>query len=446
MPTDPPLQDDPGQAVDCTECNRSRALHSEGVTRRLFLESGALLMVGAALLPGSLVRTALASPSPGTGRRVLVVVFLRGAVDGLSMVIPFREAAYAHVRPTIAVAAPSSSRAGEASLDLDGTFALHPSLAPLKPLYDEGSLAVLQATGSPDPTRSHFDAQDFMESAAPGRKGTDQGWLNRCMALRKGKAVAFRAVAMAATLPRALQGTEQALAIPDLRAFGMRGADERLKASLEDMYTHTTDGTLGAVGRESFESAATLRKVLADRSLGPDHGAVYPATPLATHLRQVAQLIKAGLGLEIACVDAQGWDTHAQQGGARGQLANLLRGFAESLAAFQRDLGDRMQDVTILTMSEFGRKVEENGTGGTDHGHGNCNFVMGGRVRGGKVYGRWPGLERDRLFEGRDLAVTTDFRDVMAEVVAHHFPGVTPQTVFPGYTVDPGRYLGFMRS
>lgn len=422
-----------------------RTAASGGLTRRRFLKSGALLLAGGAMLPGVLARAALASPARSEGRRVLVVVFQRGAADGLSMVVPFREAAYARVRPTIALAPPSAAKPEESVLDLDGTFGLHPALAAFKPLYQEGSLAIVHATGSPDPTRSHFDAQDFMESAAPGRKSVSDGWLNRCLASRRREGAPLRAVAMTSTLPRSLQGLVPAVAIPDLRGFGVRGSDAELVGHLEGMYTRADDAVLRAAGRESFDAMATVRKVMADASLGPAHGAAYAGNPFAQGLQQVARLIKAGVGLEVACLDVQGWDTHANQGAARGPLATLLRGFAEALAAFRRDLGDAMEDVTVLTMSEFGRRVEENGTGGTDHGHGGCSFILGGRVKGGRVYTRWPGLERASLFEGRDLAVTTDFRDVWGEVVASHLGAPPSPSIFPGYALEASRRLGLMK-
>jgi uncharacterized protein (DUF1501 family) len=413
------------------------------ITRRAFLKSGALALVSmGGVAPSFLGRTVWAAVQRSSVRRpILVTVFQRGAVDGLNMVVPFGERAYYASRPTIAVPAPQSGQS-ESAIDLDGTFGLHPRLAPLKPLYDAGQLAVLHAVGSPDNTRSHFDAQDYMETATPGVKSTQDGWLNRCLqcASHPGR-TAFRGVALAQRLPRSLSGRADALAISDIAQFGIRGdrTGAGLQSSFEEAYADAADRLLQSTGREAFEAVKMLRA--ADPAqYAPAHGADYPPSPFGKAMRQIAQLIKADVGVEIAFAEVGGWDTHVNQGASVGQLAARLSDFARTLGAFARDLGDRMSDVLVLTMSEFGRAVAENGNRGTDHGHANAMFAFGGRVRGGKVYGSWPGLEREQLYESRDLAVTTDFRDVFGEIAARHLGIENLTPVFPGYSLSPARF------
>jgi uncharacterized protein (DUF1501 family) len=371
--------------------------------------------------------------------KALVVVFQRGACDGLNTVIPYGEPLYRGLRPTIAVAAPDGS--AEAALDLDGHFGLHPALAPLLPLWKERSLAVVHAVGSPDATRSHFDAQDFMESGTPGRKATDDGWLNRLLAESPGGSP-FRGVALTPTLPRALSGKAPAVAMANLRSFAIRGGSSGTAArGFEDLYDGVT-GTLGAAGHETFEAVEFLRKADPAR-YEPAAGASYPRGRYGDSLKQIAQLIKADVGLEAAFTDIGGWDHHAAEGGVQGQLAQRLREFGAALAAFHLDLGDRMRDVVLVTLTEFGRTARENGNRGTDHGHASVAFVMGGSVNGGRVHGRWPGLAADQLYEGRDLAVTTDFRDVVGEVVSRHHGASNLSSVFPGYAP---RFPGVIRA
>jgi uncharacterized protein (DUF1501 family) len=409
--------------------------------RRIFLKSTGLALVGGGLLPRVFVRMAGASTLTPS-RRALVAIFQRGAVDGLNVLVPFGESAYYAARPTIAVPRPGSGE--RAALDLDGFFGLHPSLTALHPLFRDGSAAFVHAVGSPDATRSHFDAQDFMESGTPGVKSTRDGFLSRALtASPKAGASPLRAVALAPTLPRILSGASGAQTIPRLDAFGLRagaGADDTAR-SFESLYADTVDGALRATARESFDAVRLVRDANPARR-APDNGAVYPRGPLGDSLRQIAQLIKSDVGLEVAFTDVGGWDTHVAEGGGEGPLANRLRDFGNAIAAFSRDLGSRMADVTLVTLSEFGRTVRENGNRGTDHGHANVMLLLGGGVRGGRVYGRWPGLDAARLYEGRDLAVTTDFRDLFAEILSTRM-GVRDLTaVFPGYPCDPARRLG----
>src|SRR5213593_903939 len=403
------------------------------MTRRTFVKAGACSLVALAAPPRFLFRAASAAPGR---RKVLVAIFQRGAVDGLSMVPPYADRGYATVRPAIALQPPRQGES-ERALDLDGFFAFHPSLAPLLPLWQNRALAVVHACGSPDTTRSHFDAQDYMESGSPGVKSTPDGWLARAVkGLPQPKASPFRAVALGPILPRALQGDVGAVAMASLDRFDVRAGDTGARGGFEALYARSVSDLLSGTGRETLEAVKMLRSADAAR-IPPANGALYPRGPFGESMRQIAQLIKANIGLEVAFADMQGWDTHVGQGAEQGQLAARLREFGGALAAFAQDLGDRMADVVVLTMSEFGRTVGENGNRGTDHGHATAMLVLGGGVRGGRVHGRWPGLERERLFEARDLAVTTDFRTLFSEVASRHL-GVSVASLFPGWkTSEP---------
>jgi uncharacterized protein (DUF1501 family) len=401
------------------------------ISRRVFLKNGGLALVSLGFAPEFLARTAAAA---NPRKRVLVAIFQRGAVDGLNMVVPFGEREYYAARPTIAIPRPGSGP--DAALDLDGFFGMHPRLAPLLPLFEARQLAVVHASGSHDETRSHFDAQDYMETATPGIKSTQDGWLNRYLHAREhAKATPFRAVALAPQLPRVLQGNEPALAIGQIGQFRIRAgqASDMIQSSFEAEYAAASATVLQQTGKEAFEAIRMLRTADPTR-YAPENGAEYPRTPYGEALKQIAQLIKADVGLEIAFAESGNWDHHVNEGAAVGQLANRLDDLARGIAALTRDLGDRMADVVILTMSEFGRAVAENGNRGTDHGHGNAMMIIGGGVRGGRVYGKWPGLAREQRYEGRDLAITTDFRAVFAEVVRDHLGLVDTSRVFPGFT------------
>ena len=417
--------------------------------RRYFLKSGGLALASVGLVgaaPSFLRRVVEAqglTAAPNGRRKTLITIFQRGAVDGLNMVVPHGERAYYELRPQIAIAQPGRA---EAAVDLDGFFGLHPSMSPLKRLWDEKRMAIVHAVGSPDNTRSHFDAQDYMESATPGVKSTQDGWLNRLLQARPdAKATPFRANSMTQTLPRSMQGRAGAVAMRNLSDFQIRAgaSTPSVQGGFEGMYEQGVADVLRGTGRETFEAVNFLKKVN-PAQYRPENGAQYPNGELGRALMQIAQLIKAGVGLEVAFTDVGGWDTHRGQGGARGQLANLLGQFAQGLSALVTDLGPaRMEDVVVLTMSEFGRTVRQNGTLGTDHGHANAMFVIGGAVRGGKVYGRWPGLKDEQLFEGRDLALATDFRDVFGEVASKQLGGVDLKRVFPGYAPE-GKVRGLL--
>jgi uncharacterized protein (DUF1501 family) len=401
------------------------------MTRRTFVKAGACSLVALAAPPRFLFRAASAAPGR---RKVLVAIFQRGAVDGLSMVPPYADRGYATVRPAIALQPPRQGET-ERALDLDGFFAFHPSLAPLLSLWQNRALAVVHACGSPDTTRSHFDAQDYMETGTPGVKSTPDGWLARAVKALPEQTSPLRAVALGPALPRILRGDTTAVAMQKLTDFDVRqaGGAGSTRQGFESLYAQGVSDLLHGAGRETFEAVKLLKSADAGR-LGPANGADYPPSRFGQSLRQIAQLIRADVGLEVAFADIGGWDTHVGQGNERGQLANRLRDFAAGLAALAQDLGDRMADVVVMTMSEFGRTVAENGNRGTDHGHATAMLVMGGGVRGGAVYGRWPGLASDRLFEARDLAVTTDFRALFSEVVARHLGVAAVAGLFPGWT------------
>jgi uncharacterized protein (DUF1501 family) len=417
------------------------------MNRRFFLKSGsiALASVGMSLsAPAFLERVVLGNALTGGKRKTLIAIFQRGAVDGLNMVVPFGESNYYSLRSSIAIPKPDPGNA-DAAINLDGFFGLHPSMSAFKPLWDSKRLAIVHAAGSPDNTRSHFDAQDYMESATPGVKSTTDGWLNRYLQSKEDPDRSlFRAVSVTKTMPRVLQGRASAVAMSSISDFAIRGgkSSANLQNGFEAIYAREND-SLAGMGRETFEAVNYLKKANPSQ-YQPENGAVYPRNPFGTSLLQIAQLIKAGVGLEVAFTDIGGWDTHVNQGNSRGQLGNLLQQFSAGIAALYQDLGQRMDDVVILTMSEFGRTVRENGNRGTDHGHANAMFVMGNGVRGGKVYGQWPGLKDEQLYEGRDLALTTDFRDVFGEIATRHLGSTNTKSVFPGYTLTKSNFKGLV--
>jgi len=413
------------------------------INRRFFLHKGALAVAGTAAIPSFLVRSVLAETAAGPGRR-LVVIFQRGAVDGLNVVVPYREKNYYALRPSIAI--PQNQ-----VLDLNGFFGLHPSLAAFKPLYDQGQLAVVHAVGSPDASRSHFDAQDYMESGTPGVKNTSDGWLNRALQAEDlhhrcqhtCEHSAFRALALGAEVPRTLAGRVPAIALNNVNGFTVAGrgpSPSPAASAFQAMYSGSGDRIFHAAGDETFEAVSMLRAAN-PAQYTPTPGVQYPNSEFGNNMKQIAQLLKADLGVEAAFTDVSGWDTHQNQGSVNGQLSDRLRDFSLSIAAFWRDLGDGAENVTLVTMSEFGRTARENGTGGTDHGHANAMFVLGGRVKGGKVYGRWPGLANEQLNEGRDLALTTDFRQVLGELVTQTLSANNMELVFPGAALAPNRFL-----
>jgi uncharacterized protein (DUF1501 family) len=427
------------------------------MNRRFFLKGGgvALAGIGAATMSPSFLTRALAQTKGTRRRKILIAIFQRGAMDGLSAVIPYGEPEYYNLRSAIAIprpggasdanpANPGGSQPNQApAIDLDGFFALHPALNAFKPIYDSGQLAIIHAAGSPDSTRSHFDAQDYMESATPGVKSTTDGWINRYLQSNgAADASPFRGVAMGPTLPRVMQGKASAIAMNSINEFGLRaGGDtgQAVQGGFEAMYTQTVNDALRGAGKETFEAMKLLKRVNPTQ-YKPSPDAVYPRGAFGDRMRQIAQLIKSDIGLEVAFTDIGGWDTHANQGSSQGQLATRLTEFSHGLSALYADLNDRADEVVILTMTEFGRTARENGNRGTDHGHASVIFALGGAIKGGKVYGKWPGLKSHQLNEGRDLAVTTDFRDVFAELAKNHLGAANLNAIFPGYQVDASKF------
>ena len=421
------------------------------LTRRVFMRGSAMVMAGMGAAPLWLAR---AAEGAGGKRKILVAIFQRGAADGLNVVVPFAEKRYYDLRPTIGIPAPSRSGGPNSGIDLDGRFALNPALQPLKALWDKEQLAIVEATGSPDPTRSHFDAQDQMESGTPGRTSSD-GWLNRALTPAGPDTSPVRAIAVGAQLPRTMRGSRSAVAVND--AQQLQGGNQDSAGILESMYAKSNDERVGRTGNDAFAALKIIRSVTQQSNVppgtlpggfvvfgpngGPQGTAQYAqGGELGRSLQQIAKLIKADVGVEAAFAEIGGWDHH---GNENPQLSNLLRQFGSALAAFSQDMGDRMEDIVVVTMSEFGRTAQENGNAGTDHGHGDVMMVLGGPVRGGRVYGKWPGLEKEQLFEGRDLAVTTDYRAVLSELVSGHLGQKNLAQVFPGY--QPGESLGLLR-
>ena len=410
------------------------------ITRRVFLRNGALAAVGTAALPSFLARAATGA-AQSVGNKRLVVIFQRGAADGLNIVVPHGEAAYYAMRPSINIPRKDV-------LDLDGFFGLHPAMSSFVPLWQQRHLAIVHAAGSPDPTRSHFDAQDFMESGTPGVKATEDGWLNRAVHAVPAPPdkSAFRAIALGSSLPRILSGSEPAVAVNNINEFGVGGRNPKtspIANSFEAMYENSVDTVLHGTGEQTFEAVKMLKS--ADPAkYSPAPGADYPRGRFGDSLKQLAQLIKANLGVQVAFADIGGWDHHVNEGSTQGQIANVLRDFSQSISAFWTDLGELGEDTVVITMSEFGRTARENGNRGTDHGHANVMFVLGGPVKGGKVYGRWPGLDQSQLYEGRDLALTTDFRRVLGEAVYRHLGNRALDSVFPDFDNRPGTFLNLV--
>jgi uncharacterized protein (DUF1501 family) len=400
---------------------------------------------------------ARAASVEGRSRKTLVAIFLRGAADGLNIVVPFGDPRYREVRPTIGLQSPrqDENQNGQFGpvIDLDGKFGLHAGLRHFKELWDKKQLAIVEATGSPDPSRSHFDAQDYMESGTPGKTGN--GWLNRAIGDPGAGASALRAVALSNRVPRTLRGEHEAVALGNIEDF--RISDQDRLAILRNMYSLTPDETMRRTGKDAFEAMKMIQSMAKDSTPNAGEqsrfrsgvaGAFQNTRPsymaggqLGGNLQELARLIKSDAGVEAAFAEVDGWDHHQNE---NAQLPGLLNQFSNAIAAFCQDLGDRMEDVVIVTMSEFGRTVEENGTSGTDHGHGSLMIVLGGTVQGGRIYGEWPGLAKEQLFEGRDLAVTTDFRTVLSELVRGHLGRNDLSSVFPGFNLGP--ILGLLRT
>jgi uncharacterized protein (DUF1501 family) len=420
------------------------------MNRRYFLKSSGIALASFGLMsvaPSFLHQFADAQTLTGKNgkKKILITIFQRGAVDGLNMVVPYGESEYYNLRRNIAVAQPGKP---DGAIDLNDYFGLHPSLKPLETFWQNKQLAVVHSVGSPDNTRSHFDAQDYMEAGTPGVKSTRDGWLNRILqTTQDAKDSPFRAVAMAQTTPRSMIGRAPTVSMTNLSDFAIRAGayTASVQGGFEAAWQENAKDNLGDTGRETFEAVKFLKQANPSQYKA-ENGAQYPNSPFGQSLRQIAQLTKAGVGLEVAFTDTPGlnWDTHANEGNGRGQLANLLRDFGASIAALATDLGKKMDDVVILTMSEFGRTARQNGSNGTDHGHGNAMFVLGNSVKGGKIYGDWKGLKSSQLFQERDLDVTTDFRDVFAEVASKHLGSKDLKKLFPNYSASETKFKGFL--
>ena len=375
---------------------------------------------------------------------VIVSIYLRGGQDALNVLVPFGDKRYKEIRPTIAILAKDTEDA-KGVIPLDDVFGFPPSVKSLKPLYDAKRLAPIVCAGSNHNTRSHFDAQDFMEYAAPGLRTVKAGWLNRFLTAtkkaKKEEGVVLRALAMQGLLPRALRGAHAALAVPErnvldntkvLDTFGdVYGGGKMMEGDRKD------EDPVVAAGQETLE---TLKRYKEIESKGKARKSSYPAGRFGAKLKDIASVIHADAGLEAACIDVGGWDHHANEGDDQGTLANMVKDVSDSLAAFAEDLGGRLDQTMVMVMTEFGRTCKENGNGGTDHGHGGAMLLLGGPVKGGKVHGEWRGLEDKALYEGRDLPVTTDFRDVFADVLRNHMKFDPPKDFFPEY--KPGSVKG----
>jgi uncharacterized protein (DUF1501 family) len=377
--------------------------------RRDFL----VLSTGAALWP---LGAGASTGGAGVPKR-LVVILLRGAVDGLNVVVPYGEEAYYAARPTIAITKPGAAEG--AALALDERFALHPALAALVPLWEGKQLAFVHAAGSPDPSRSHFDAQLFIENGTPGRRGTADGWMNRLLAALPGPHTPTAALAVGPILPQILKGRMAVANLPLGPAAGNPLAVDRPEVA--DAFDRLYSGN-DPIGRAWRQGRAARVELIAGLPPAPDAAgnAAPPPNGFPVQAQRLAGLLQRNHNIRLVAASLGGWDTHVRQGHHSGQLADRLRPLGDGLAAFAQGLGRDWDNTVVVVLSEFGRTVRENGDGGTDHGHGNVIWVLGGAVHGGRVYGEWPGLGADTLYEGRDLAVTTDFRTVLAAVLGRH--------------------------
>ncbi len=420
-------------------------------SRRGFLKSGGLALFGISLaggIPGFLAEAAASDKilAPYKKKKTMVCIFQRGAMDGLMAITPFTDEALKAARPTLFMSAAKGS-SNNPLIDLDGRFGMHPSMKAFEPLFRDKRLAIVHGIGSPNNTRSHFDAQDYMESGTPFNKGTASGWLNRAVGLLgHDTTTPFQAVSLTSAMPRSFYGDNPSVSISNLQDFAIQmrgnpmGANMAAK-SFEDLYGQTSSGLLKETGKESFDAVKMLQKT-DTKNYKPANNAVYPNTSVGNSLKQIAQLIKMDVGLEVAFTESGGWDTHFNQGTENGIFARNVEDLSKCIVAFWTDLGQYQDDVTLMTMTEFGRTVHQNGTGGTDHGRASCNFILGNDVNGGIVHGDMRSLVTENLEDGRDLAVTTDFRSVFSEVADKHLKLNNDKVLFPDWT---GNKIGVMR-
>lgn len=419
------------------------------VTRRGFIKAGGLALFGISLggIPSFLSQAVASTVAPGLfkKKKIMVCIFQRGAMDGLMAVTPFTDEYLKAARPSLFMSAAQGGK-NKPLIDLDGKFGLHPSMSAFEPMFREKRMAIVHGIGSPNATRSHFDAQDFMESGTPFNKGTASGWLNRAVGLLGHEAATpFQAVSLTSSLPRSFYGDYPAVAISNLADFniqlkGNQAGANMVAKSFEDLYDQTSIDLLKDTGKESFEAMKMLKKTNV-QNYQPANNAVYPNSALGKSLKQIAQLIKMDVGLEVAFAESGGWDTHFNQGTDTGIFARNVNDLSNSIMAFWTDLSTYQDEVTVMTMTEFGRTVAQNGTGGTDHGRASCNFIIGNDVNGGLVHGLVNPLAKENLEDGRDLAVTTDFRSVFSEVANKHLGIQNNQILFPNWN---GEYLGVM--
>ena len=443
----------PGKATESASSSPLLPFSPAAISRRGLLVGGALAAVGWAARGV----TALADVTLNPGKRepegdILVTIFLRGGMDGLNVVIPYAEDPYHKHRGSIRIAAPNNRKAAanQRALDLDGFFGFHPALNPFVPLYKEGKLGIVHAVGSGDQTRSHFEAMSAMERGLfTDATGASSGWIARHLTATEGKNRSpLRAIALSSIMPDALRGYLNASAVNSITDFRLSlpepqgaSANRAFEEALADLYAGGKDAMAHA-GKETLAVLETLNRLDPDK-YRPDNGAAYPEGELGNGLKQVACLIKGDVGLEVACLDKGGWDTHYVQGGTEGLQAGLLRELSTSVAAFAQDLGRNLDRVTVVIMTEFGRRLHENNSLGTDHGRGSAMLLLGGNVVGGKVHGRWPGLADGQLEPPGDLRVTTDYRDVLAEVLSRRVGNADVSAVFPGHTA---RFPGVVKA
>ncbi len=415
------------------------------ISRRAFIKAGGLALFGVGMggVPSFIARAANQSKilSPYKNNKILVCIFQRGAMDGLMAVTPFTDSYLKAARPTLFMDADSNG----ALIDLDGKFGLHPGFKSFAPLFKDKQLAIVHGMGSPNNTRSHFDAQDYMESGTPFNKGTSSGWLNRAVGLLGHEASPFRAVSLTSSLPRSFYGDNPSVAISNLADFaiqvkGNKGSANLAAQSFEDLYDQTSNELLKETGKESFDAIKMLQKTDV-KNYKPANNVSYPNSVLGNALKQIAQLIKMDVGLEVAFAESGGWDTHFNQGTDKGVFARNAMDLSNSITAFWSDLGQLQDDVTLMTMTEFGRTVKQNGTGGTDHGRASCAFILGNDVNGGRVHGQIKPLAIENLEDGRDLAVTTDFRSIFSEVADKHLLLSDDKILFPDWN---GGKIGVM--
>ncbi|MFZ1750643.1 MAG: DUF1501 domain-containing protein [Saprospiraceae bacterium] len=402
--------------------------------RRVFLKKGGVALFGLGLggIP-NFVKAAVAQQKTSASKKILVCIFQRGAMDGLMAVSPFTDQNLKKARPNIFM----EPGTGKSLIDLDGKFGLHPGFKGFDDLFKSRHLAIVHGMGSPNKTRSHFDAQDYMESGTPYQKGTDSGWLNRALQQKKDNSSVFQGVSLTSSLPRSFYGDYPCLAVSNFNDFKIntrsgKAITASTATSFEELYDLTADELQKQTSKESFEAMKMVEK-LNFKNYTPDHTAKYPASPLGNSLKQIAQLIKSDVGLEIAFAESTGWDTHFNQGTENGIFARNANDLSSAVSALWQDVEAYQNEVVIMTMTEFGRTVKQNGTNGTDHGRASCSFIIGSHVSGGKVYHKIPELSIENLEDGRDLPVTIDFREVFNEVALKHLHVKDTQKLFPDW-------------